>query len=131
MKKGKAIKKSKLDLFWEKPGIPSHVDHITTQRLSHIGWNLHPWDYCPVQPIWGLPGGDSSRIKNPSVMQELQEIPGSGRSPEEGHGNSLQYSCLENPMDKGVWRVTVHRITKSWPQLQQISMNNPILVFIL
>ena len=80
-------------------------------------------------PIWGLPGGDGSVVKNPSAMQELQEIPGSGRSPEEGHGNSLQYSCLENPMDKGVWWVTVHRVTKSWPQLKQISTHNQFLYF--
>ena len=41
-------------------------------------------------------------------------IPGSGRSPGGGHGNPLQYSCLENPMDRGVWRATVHRVPKSW-----------------
>ena len=40
-------------------------------------------------------------------------IPGLGRSPGEGNGNSLQYSCLENPMDKGAWQATVHRVTKS------------------
>ena len=40
-------------------------------------------------------------------------IPGSGRSPGEGYGNPLQYSCLENPMDRGVWRATVHGVTKS------------------
>ena len=40
-------------------------------------------------------------------------IPGSGRYPGEGNGNPLQYSCLENPMDPGAWRATVHRVTKS------------------
>ena len=40
-------------------------------------------------------------------------IPGSGRSPGEGHGNPLQYSCLENPMDRGTWRATVHGFAKS------------------
>ena len=39
-------------------------------------------------------------------------IPGSGRSPGEGHGNPLQYSCLENSMDRGVSQATVHRVTK-------------------
>ena len=39
-------------------------------------------------------------------------IAGSGRSPEEGKGNPLHYSYLENPMDRGVWRATVHRVTK-------------------
>ena len=41
-------------------------------------------------------------------------IPESGRSPGEGNGNSLQYSCLENSMDGGAWQATVHGVTKSW-----------------
>ena len=44
-------------------------------------------------------------------------IPGLVRSPGEGHGTPLQYSCLENSMDRGAWRVTVHGVTKSWTQL--------------
>ena len=44
-------------------------------------------------------------------------IPGSGRSPERGHGNPLQYSCLENPMDRGAWRATVHGVAESRTQL--------------
>ena len=39
-------------------------------------------------------------------------IPGLGRSPEEGNGNPLQHSCLENPMDRGAWQVTVHGVTR-------------------
>ena len=41
-------------------------------------------------------------------------IPGSRRSPGGGHGNSLQCSCLENPMDRRAWQATVHRVAKSW-----------------
>ena len=44
-------------------------------------------------------------------------IPGLGRSPGKGNGNPLQYSCLENPTDRGAWRATVHGVTKSWTQL--------------
>ena len=44
---------------------------------------------------------------------DLVSIPGSGRSPGEGNGYPLQYSCLENPMDRGAWRATVHGVTKS------------------
>ena len=44
-------------------------------------------------------------------------IPGSGRSPGEGSGYPLQYSCLENPMDRGAWQATAHRVTKSWTWL--------------
>ena len=45
-------------------------------------------------------------------------IPGSGRSPGGGHGNQLQYSSLENPMDRGAWWARVHRVTKSWTRLK-------------
>ena len=50
-------------------------------------------------------------------------IPGSGRSPEGRHGNALQYSCLENPMDRGTWRATVHVIAKSQTRLKRLSMH--------
>ena len=43
--------------------------------------------------------------------------PGSGRSPGKGNGNPLQYSCLENPMDRGTWQATVHRVTKTQTHL--------------
>ena len=45
--------------------------------------------------------------------RDAGSTPGSGRSPEGGHGNSLQYSCMENPMDRGAWRATVHEVAKS------------------
>ena len=45
---------------------------------------------------------------------ELGSIPGLGRSPGEGNGNPLQYSCLENSMDRGAWWATVHGVAKSW-----------------
>ena len=56
-------------------------------------------------------------VKNPSVNardpKDTLLIPGSGRSPGVGNGNPLQYSCLENPMDRGAWRAKVHRVTES------------------
>ena len=54
--------------------------------------------------------------KNPpanAAVRHVDLIPESGRSPGGGHGNPLQYSCLENPMDRGAWRVTVCRVAKS------------------
>ena len=47
--------------------------------------------------------------------------PGSGRSPEGGNGNPLQYSCLQNPMDGGTWQATVHGVAKSWTWLSDFS----------
>ena len=49
-------------------------------------------------------------------------IPGLGRSPGGGNGNPLQYSCLENPMDRGAWQVTVHWVAKSRTQMKRLSM---------
>ena len=50
-------------------------------------------------------------------------MPGSGGSPGGGHSNPLQYSCLENPMDRGAWRAIVHTVTKSWIRLKRLSMH--------
>ena len=65
--------------------------------------------------IGGFPGG--SVVKNvPASAGDTRDmclIPGSERSPREGNGNPLQYSCLGNPMDRGAWQLTVHGITKS------------------
>ena len=60
----------------------------------------------------GFPGGSDSR-ESAFNVGHLGTIPGLGRSPGGGHGNPLQSSCLENPMDRGVWRVAVHRVAKS------------------
>ena len=58
---------------------------------------------------------------NAGDMRDVGSIPGSGRSPEGGYDNMLQYSCLENPMDRGAWQATVHRVTKSHTRLKQLS----------
>ena len=50
---------------------------------------------------------------NAGDIRDMGSIPGLGRSPGGRHGNPLQYSCLENPMDRGVWQATVHRVTKN------------------
>ena len=60
-----------------------------------------------------FPGGSDGK-ESPCNAGDLGLIPGLGRCPGEGHGNPLQYSCLENPMDRGAWPATVHGVTKSW-----------------
>ena len=57
---------------------------------------------------------------------DIGSIPGSGRSPGGGHDNPLQYSCLENSMDRGAWQATVHRVAKSWAQLKRLNMNESV-----
>ena len=53
--------------------------------------------------------------------RDMSSIPGSGRSPGGGHGNSFQYSCLENPLDRGAWQATVHGVTESQTWLKWLS----------
>ena len=60
----------------------------------------------------GFPGGSEVKA-SASNAGDPGSIPGLGRSPGEGNGNPLQYSCLENPMDKGVWRALVPGVAKS------------------
>ena len=64
----------------------------------------------------GFPGGSDSK-ESTCNAGDLGSIPGLGRSPGEETGYPLQYSCLENPMDSGAWRATVHEITESQEQL--------------
>ena len=60
----------------------------------------------------GFPG--ASHGKEPTCnVGDPDSVPGLGRSPGEGNGNPLQYSCLENSMDRGAWQATVHRVAKS------------------
>ena len=79
-----------------------HKELDTTERLSLSFHRVNNE---------GFPGG--SVVKNPPAnARDLGSIPGSGRSPEEGNVNSLQYSCLENPMDRGAWLATVRGVAK-------------------
>ena len=59
----------------------------------------------------GFPGGSDSK-ESAYNAGDLGSIPGSGRSPGEGNGYPLQYSCLENPMDRGAWWAIVHGVTQ-------------------
>ena len=92
--------------------------------------------------LWGRKGSDTTEqltfnfmvrlwtfpVKNPPAnagnSANAGSIPGSGRSPGGGHGSLLQYSCLENPMDREAWRVTVHGVTKTRTQLKRLSSSS-------
>ena len=61
--------------------------------------------------------GDSVVENLPANAGDVDSVPGSGKSPRVGNGNPLQHSCLENPMDSGIWWLRVHGVTKSQTQL--------------
>ena len=69
-------------------------------------------NFTNVYTIWGLPGGSDSK-GSACNAGDPGSVPGLGRSPGEGHDKPLQYSCLENPMDRAAWWATVHGVTKS------------------
>ena len=64
-------------------------------------------------------------VENPPAtaedVRDAGSIPGSGRSSGGGHGNPLQYSCLEDPMDRGAWQASVHKAAKSQTQLSDLA----------
>ena len=69
-------------------------------------------------------------VKNPPAnsgdIRDVGLVSGLGRSPGGEHGNPLQYSCLENPMDRGAWRAIIHRVAKSWARLKRLSTHSRV-----
>ena len=63
-------------------------------------------------------------LDNAGDIRDVDLIPESGRSSGGGHDNLLQYSCLENPIDRGAWRATVHGVTQSRTRLKRLSMHD-------
>ena len=72
------------------------------------------------QASWGFAGGSDSEVSAHNAG-DPGSIPGLGRSPGEGNGNPLQYSCLEHSMDGGAWWATVHRVAKSQTRLSNFT----------
>ena len=70
----------------------------------------------------GFPGG--SAVKNLPAVQETWVQSLGQENPRGGHGNPLWYSCLENPMDRGAWQATFHRVTQSWTRLKRLNSSN-------
>ena len=94
--------------------------------------NRSTWSQCVFNSLntvrlsrW--PYDEASQVKNlPANVEDIRDaasIPGMGRSLGGGHSNPLQYSCLENPMDRRAWWATVHRVTKNPTPLKQLSMH--------
>ena len=66
---------------------------------------------------------------NAGDIRDSGLIPGSGRSPGGGHGNPLQYSCLETPVDRRAWWATVHRVAQSWTRLKQLRTHAQTIIY--
>ena len=127
--------------IYQKWTVTSECSSKSSPRRSHLNSDLskertesckssnirHPdgrvfWCPCIARTeCWhlGFPGGASGKeiTSNAGVTGDTSLIPGSGRSSGGGNGSPLQYSCQENPMDRGAWWATVHGVTKSWTWL--------------
>ena len=111
-------------LAWRIPGTgePGGLPSLGSHRVRHDWSDLAA---AAASALWGFPGG--SMVKNPPANAgDMGSIPWSGRSPGGGNNNPLQYSCLENPMDKGAWQATVHGVTQSRTQLSVQLMTLPV-----
>ena len=101
---------------------PPPVQCVSHKLRNQLHEDLHapPQNWCHLHLLWA--SLVAQRLK-PSACNagDLGSIPGSGRSPGNGNGTPLQYSCLENPMDGGAWWATVHGLAKSRTQLSDFT----------
>ena len=104
----------------ELGGLPSTGSHRVGHDWSNLAAAANYYYYCYLASQVAQVK-NSFQVKNPLVSAGATEdsgwIPGSGRSPEEGNGNRLQCSFLENSMAREAWWATVHGVTKSWTQV--------------
>ena len=97
------------------------------QQEFPLSWGYKNWPLALASQV-------ALVVKNlPANAGDIRDtglIPGLGRSPGWWHGNPPQYSCLENPMDRGTWRATVHKVAKSWTWPKQLSTRGTVFIFI-
>ena len=111
---------------WLTPQVSSEFRHLCRNSVEgKVDWALISLGFLEYRSMTGGASQVALMVKNPPANagdgRDTGSIPGSGRSPGGRHGNPLQYSCLENPMDRGTWKATVHRVAKSWTRLKRLS----------
>ena len=123
---------------WRREGLPTpvfwsgefHGLHSQSMGSQRVGHDCTTFSYIHPSQTWNLVTIDQKRYKASLVVQlvknlpasvgdpgDVGSIPGLGRSPGEGNGNPLQYSCLENSMNRGAWWARVHGVMKNLTQL--------------
>ena len=118
MQKKKKKERKKIELGQPKtPGIYVGNKQVHHNINNYCLWNT--WASQVALVVKNLPASAGN-------IRDAGLIPGLGRSPGGGHGNALQCSCLENPMDRGAWRATVHGVAKSQTRLTQLSMHGSL-----
>ena len=101
--------------------VPSGSHAASALKMQPV--QVHsPWNQAPANVTlssWYLMHPIKNLPANAGDTRDTGSIPGSGGAPGGRNGNPLQYSCLENPMDRGAWWATVHGVAKSWTQLSR------------
>ena len=113
---GKGLPSPDLEYSWNTRKTQTHtknqrIFHYFTIKSFILQWFYLNTHSMRVKKIWWLSGKESAC--NAGATGDVRLIPGLGRSPGGGHGNPLQYSCLENPKDRGARQATVHRVAES------------------
>ena len=123
---------SQLILFLVKQVCIGFSIRRTTKKqilpLVHLTFQTAPIQWAAAASM-GFPGGSDGK-ESARHAEDLGSIPVSGRSPRGGHGNPLQYFCLENPMNRGVCQITICGVAQSQTQLKQLSMHACIIIHI-
>ena len=116
----------------QKPENVKLLDNLKFKGKAYFLKMENRWELpIPRALIFRISSQVALVVKNPPAKAgHLCSIPGLGRSPGGGHDNPLQYSCLENPIDRGAWRATVHGITQSQTWLKWLSMHAHVCVSI-
>ena len=108
------------------PPVSSVLGISQARRLECVTISFHRGSSQPRnQTRVSYTAGEFFATKPPASAGDISSegsVPGSGRSPGGGHGNPLQYSCLENPKDRGAWRARVPGVARSWTWLKWLSM---------
>ena len=108
---------------------PQSMEKLSSTKLVPGAQKVGDFWYIGISEGRSMQGGASQEalvVKNPpasaGAIRDLGSIPGRGRSPRGEHGSPVQYSCLENPMDRGAWWAAIQWVTKSWTRLKQLNM---------
>ena len=123
-----------MDLCWQSNVLFFNMlSRLVITFLSRSKCLLISWLQSHAYVLWA--SLVALKVKNPPTnvgdIRDVGFIPGLGRSPGRGHWNSLQYSCLESPIDSGAWRATVCRVAKSQKWLKQLSIHARVHILVI